>query len=263
MDHQHTQNPVEQAQQAAHQETAPRHVRRYRAILFQGYIIAALAGFAILAVLASTAAYFPMDVTITRTLQANNPAWVGVFMSLISWPGFFPQALILTVLLLIATYIFGYHWETVAGLVAAALSFGLNTAVKLVVHRPRPSPNLVHVVQDLGSYSYPSGHVMYYVGFFGFLCFLAYTLLKPSWIRGVLLVVFGGLVIFIGPSRIFLGEHWASDVLGGYLMGSLTLFASVYFYRWGKARFFKDQPVAQDGGIEPGQAGATPPPKTG
>jgi membrane-associated phospholipid phosphatase len=109
----------------------------------------------------------------------------------------------------------------------------------------------VHVFDTLGSYSFPSGHVMFYTGFFGFIWFLAFTLLKISWKRTLLLVIFGSLVLTIGVSRIYLGEHWASDVVGAYLLGSLVLIGVIQFYRWGKTRFFIHQPVAagskQDG----------------
>jgi undecaprenyl-diphosphatase len=86
---------------------------------------------------------------------------------------------------------------------------------------------------------------MYYTGFFGFIVFLAYTLLKPSLKRTFLLVVFGLLVLLIGISRIYVGQHWASDVVGAYLLGGLILVAIIQLYRWGKPRFFLRQPVAK------------------
>jgi undecaprenyl-diphosphatase len=116
--------------------------------------------------------------------------------------------------------------------------------VKDLVQRPRPTPNLVNVFATLKSYSFPSGHVMFYLGFFGFIWFLAFSLLKPSLKRILLLAFFGILVVLIGVSRIYLGEHWASDVLGSYLLGSLTLVAIIQFYLWGKTRFFVHQTVA-------------------
>jgi membrane-associated phospholipid phosphatase len=104
-------------------------------------------------------------------------------------------------------------------------------------------PALVNVYASLTSYSFPSGHVMFYLGFFGFVGFLAFSLWKPSIKRTLLLVLIGTLVALIGVSRVYLGEHWPSDVLGSYLLGSLTLVASIQLYRWGKPRFSARQPV--------------------
>ncbi len=238
--------PFDELQKAAQQEIAPRRIRRYRAFLFQGYLIFAVVAFIVLAILASTSAYFPIDLTITRMLQANNQPWVALLMEWISWPGFFPQSAILTVLVAALVFFFGFHWEAVVSLAAASASLALNTAVKLIVHRPRPAADLVHVVDELNSFSYPSGHVMYYTVFFGFLCFLIYTLLKPSWRRSTLLFFSASLPILIAPSRIFLGEHWASDVLGGYLLGSICLLITIFFYRWGRGRLFRAPLVVSD-----------------
>jgi undecaprenyl-diphosphatase len=85
---------------------------------------------------------------------------------------------------------------------------------------------------------------MFYLGFFGFVGFLIFSLLKPSLKRTLLLVLVGGLIALIGISRIDLGQHWASDVLGAYLLGTLTLVVIIQIYRWGKTRFFVHQPVA-------------------
>jgi undecaprenyl-diphosphatase len=88
--------------------------------------------------------------------------------------------------------------------------------------------------------------VLTYTAFFGFLFFLGYTLLKPSFARTILLAILGGLVGFIGVSRIYVGDHWASDVIGAYLLGSLWLVLCVTIYRWGKTRIFVRQPLASD-----------------
>ena len=72
--------------------------------------------------------------------------------------------------------------------------------------------------------------MLYFTAFFGFLLFLAYTLLKHSWWRTLLIVILGGMVGLIGLSRIYEGQHWASDVLAAYLLGSVWLTMSVYVY---------------------------------
>jgi membrane-associated phospholipid phosphatase len=165
---------------------------------------------------------------------------------LISWPGFSPQVYVIAILIALIWYWFGFHWEAVASLMATIFTPVVNVLVKEYIRRPRPGVDVVEVFRILDSYSFPSGHVMYYVGFFGFMWFLVYTLLKRSWHRTILLVVVGVFIVLIGASRIYLGQHWATDVLGAYLLGSVTLAIVLWFYRWGKKRFFVRQPVAPE-----------------
>jgi len=166
-------------------------------------------------------------------------------MTDVSWLGFSPQSVIITALIILLILGFGLKWEALAALIAALLSIGINVLVKNLIQRPRPAAALVHVLATLNDYSFPSGHVMFYTGFYGFIVFLSFTLLKPSLKRTLLLVFFGLLVLLVGVSRIYVGEHWASDVLGAYLLGTLTLVAFIQLYRWVKPRFFVHQPVAK------------------
>jgi membrane-associated phospholipid phosphatase len=235
---------TEAAHQAARVESESPQVRRYRAILFRGILVIIAAAFAILTFLVKTTPSFAIDLQITQTIQLINFPPFETLMIIISWPGFFPQSMIIAGLLALLIYGFGLHWEAVMTLVAALLSTGINLLVKELIQRPRPHAGSINVFGILNSYSFPSGHVMFYIGFFGFIGFLAFTLLKPSIKRGLILVVFGSLILLIGISRIDLGQHWASDVLGAYLLGSLTLVVIIECYLWGKTRFFVHQPVA-------------------
>lgn len=237
---------TENIQEAARQETAPRRERSTRTILFQAYLIAAISVFALLAFAARTTAYWPIDVFITTNLQRDNAPWFNSLMRFISWFGYPPQSMLVVVILILFLAILGFYWEAIMSFFVAAGEGAINTAVKLIVHRPRPGANVVHVLQNASGYSFPSGHVMFYAAFFGFMLFLVYTLLRHSWIRAALLIIFGAMVVLVAPSRIYLGDHWASDVLAGYLLGSLTLVLAIWIYRWGKPRFFARQPVAQE-----------------
>jgi membrane-associated phospholipid phosphatase len=239
-------NPKEAAQQAARAEVTSRPTRRYRSYLFQIGLIAVIGAFTTLTILVKITPSFPIDLAITHALQSIDAPIFAAFMSAISWPGFSPQSLIIPILIVGILYAFGFHWEAVAALFAAFFSALVNVIVKDYIRRPRPGIDLVHVFQVLNSYSFPSGHVMFYVGFFGFLWFLTYTLLKHSWIRTLLLILLGGPIALVGVSRVYLGQHWPSDVMGAYLLGSLCLVITIELYRWGKTRFFVHQRVASE-----------------
>jgi len=237
-------NIKEQARHAARAESAPAPVRRYRTVLFQIALVLVAGAFGVLTFLVKTMPSFAIDLQITTAIQLINFPSFALLMNLISWPGFAPQAVIITVLIVMLIYSFGLHWEALMALIAAIFSTAINLLVKDLVQRARPTAGVVNVIATLNSYSFPSGHVMFYLGFFGFIWFLTFSLLKPSIKRSLVLVFFSILIVLVGLSRIYLGQHWASDVFGAYLLGSLTLVVTIQFYRWGKTRFFVHQPVA-------------------
>jgi undecaprenyl-diphosphatase len=247
MSEQKVKKPVrkikEAVRQAARAEHAPAPVRRYRTLLFQGALILVAIAFAVLTFLVKTMPSFAIDLQITRAIQLINFPAFGILMNAVSWVGFSPQVVIITALTILLIYGRGMQWEAVMALVAAVFSTAINVLVKGLIQRPRPTTGMVNVIDALNSYSFPSGHVMYYIVFLGFIGFLFFSLLKPSIKRSLILILLGIPVALIGISRIYLGEHWASDVLGSYLLGSLTLVAIIQFYRWGKTRFFVHQPV--------------------
>jgi len=108
--------------------------------------------------------------------------------------------------------------------------------VKALVARPRPSAALVHVTTRLTDPSFPSGHALHYTVFYGFLAVMLATAYKPSGWRTVLIVVCIALIALVGVSRVYLGEHWTSDVIGGYLIGALYLAPLCLAYRWAHGR---------------------------
>jgi len=234
----------EKAHAAAREESASAPARRYQAILFQAMLILFAGGFAVLTYLVKTMPSFAIDLQVTKAIQLINLPGFAFFMRLISWPGFGPQSMIITAVTILLIYAFGWHWEALMAFFAAVFSTGINLLAKNLVQRPRPLASMVNVFDRLNDYSFPSGHVMFYIGFLGFVGFLAFSVLKPSLVRNLLIVLFGLPVIFIGASRIYLGAHWASDVLAAYLLGSLTLVVTIQIYLWGKTRFFVHQPVA-------------------
>lgn len=224
---------------------ATRPTRRYRAAAFQAYVLFAAVGFVILAVVARTVPYFGIDLTITRFVQSYHGAIFDKVMFCISWIGFFPQSLFFGLVPGGLLFFTGLRWEAVVTLLAAC-SAGVASLVKLIVHRPRPSIDLVHVFREIPASGFPSGHVLTFTALCGFFAFLAFTLLKKSRGRTAVLIAFTALAILMGLSRIYQGQHWFSDVMGAYLLGSLWLALTIRVYRWGKPRFFVHQPVAPE-----------------
>ena len=121
---------------------------------------------------------------------------------------------------------------------AVVVAQGIKIAVKRSIGRPRPDEHLVNVL--IGAHEkngFPSGHTVHYVVFFGFLFFLSLVLIQRRRFRWPLLGLLGGLIVLIGLSRVYLGDHWASDVLAGYLLGGALLTAAICGYlAWTRRR---------------------------
>jgi membrane-associated phospholipid phosphatase len=224
---------------------APKHTRRYRAAAFQVFVLAAAGGFVVLAVAARVVPYFAVDLRVTRALQSYHGVVFDRLMYGVSWIGFLPQSVPIGLLPCIVLIALGLRWEAIVALLAAA-SEAMDIWIKAMVHRPRPSIDLVHVIRELTSPAFPSGHVLTITTMCGFLAFLCYTLLKSSWERTLLVTCFALLIVLMGISRIYEGQHWFSDVMGAYLFGSLWLAMTIKVYRWGKTRYFVHQPVAPE-----------------
>ncbi len=190
---------------------------------------------ALFALLAWWVFYHPVlaiDVTITREFQENQAPWLHYTMLAVSFIG---DVTALSIgLIVLATALFwvvDLRLEAVMIMAVSATSASLNALIKYIVARPRPTPYLVDVIQNAGGKSFPSGHVMSYVAFWGLLFSFAIILFKGNhWWRTALLIISGLFVVLVGPSRIYLGDHWASDVLGAYLIGGVLLGIALWIY---------------------------------
>ena len=113
-----------------------------------------------------------------------------------------------------------FRLEAIFVLLASSSNI-LNWIVKRLIKRPRPTSELVTVARVINEPSFPSGHVMHYVNFFGLLNYLLATNWRSGRLRNILLTVSTALIVLIGPSRVYLGAHWPSDVMAGYVYGGL------------------------------------------
>ncbi|MGH9762750.1 MAG: phosphatase PAP2 family protein [Blastocatellia bacterium] len=208
-----------------------------RTRIFQGLFAVALALYAVLAFLAHRFAYFSWDLSLAHRIQSIDVPGFYSIMSAVSvlGSGWEPFALTLSAgaVLLMARR----RAEAFVCVLGTGLGSGLDQVLKGLSDRPRPPSGLVHV---LGSYhfeSFPSGHVIFFVDFFGFLLFVTWAIFKPFRGRTILMVLFVFLISIIGVSRVYLGAHWPSDVAGAYLAGGLWLTVIVETSRRLAARY--------------------------
>ena len=96
-----------------------------------------------------------------------------------------------------------------------AIEASLNALLKNIIQRPRPEE--INLINETG-YSFPSGHSMASMTFYGFLIYLICKYVKNKKIKWTLIVLLSILIVSIGLSRIYLGVHYTSDVIGAFLI---------------------------------------------
>ena len=160
-------------------------------------------------------------------------------------------------LFLVALPALVWLWRTrkpVGGLllVAAILGHVLNLGLKAIVGRPRPNEaDAVAKLFETSGSSFPSGHAMTAVMFFGFLAVLIEVHVRSRPLRRILIALTVLLALGICLSRVYLGNHFTSDIVGGIASGLLFLYAWVMAYRrWGAKEFAPAVSKETNGGTE-------------
>ena len=91
----------------------------------------------------------------------------------------------------------------------------INQILKRIVQRPRPTE--YRIIEETG-YSFPSGHSMVSMAFYGYLIYLIYKYVKNKYLKWISIILLSILICSIGISRIYLGVHYTSDVLAGFMI---------------------------------------------
>jgi membrane-associated phospholipid phosphatase len=199
----------------------------------------AIVGLAVLAMAVSICARlelrFPGDLHLTLLVQSIDSKSLRLLME---WVSYLTSSWRAAVLVIASGIVVWLRIGKLEGcfVLAAGLSSLLDSPIKAVVNRPRPTPDLIKVfVAEHGS-GFPSGHALFAVVFLGFLAYLAITHLRRRSLRTLSFVGLLMLILLIGASRVYLGVHWPSDVLGGYLIGAVLLVVLIYLYHTGQFR---------------------------
>lgn len=198
-------------------------------------LIVAIVALIGLAILVHYHSIFRLDLFLSRDIQSegDNPERKSLILHFLLFVSFFGKTLVAAVMVFIVAalfWLYKFYRETIFVLLTT-IAAGINFLVKILVDRPRPSGNLVNVLDHELDPSFPSGHVNFYVVFFGLIIAIMLVQQKiPLWIRIPAIAFSLMMIITISFARIYLGAHWATDVLGGYLLGFILLSILLYFY---------------------------------
>jgi len=200
-------------------------------------ILPGVVGFAALTALVRRRRSDAADLAIALRIQAFRHPALERLMAVVSWFGFPPQSRLIPPGAVVALWLGRFRLES-ALMLAAWGSALLSTVVKAFMRRPRPvaGKDLRVVAADLGGSSFPSGHVLTYVGVYGWLAVVAEVVIRRDGLRRLVVGALAALIAAVGPSRIHLGHHWPTDVAASYLLGSSYLALLVTIYRRLKAR---------------------------
>ena len=191
-----------------------------RGTMFLAFYLWLLSGAVMLSWIAQRTQFFPGDMAITKILQKRKNPLVRKFMLGISEIGFPKLSIPLSISFAAIFWALRFRLEAFFILLTSS-SHLLNALVKRLIKRPRPTNELVTVARVINEPSFPSGHVMHYINFFGLLSYLLATNWRSGRLRNTLIAICSALIICVGPSRVYLGAHWPSDVMAGYLYGGL------------------------------------------
>ncbi|WP_430534053.1 phosphatase PAP2 family protein [Listeria rocourtiae] len=168
------------------------------------------------------------DLSWISRIQTNISASKTSLLETLTMIGSAETAIVLTVIIVIILFILRKFvvglWFGGTVLVCAVL---LNTILKDIFQRPRPNFN--RLIAETG-YSFPSGHATGSTIFYGLAAMFLIFTVKQMWVKIVIGVAGLSWIIFIMCSRVYLGVHYPTDVLAGFLFGIASIFISLGVY---------------------------------
>jgi undecaprenyl-diphosphatase len=194
------------------------------------YVAAALSSVAAIAVYVQKGRSADFDLRITTAIQRQQHPAFQRLMAVASWAGFPPQSRFVPLLWAGAWLLAGRRREAAFQLAGWGTS-GLSFLVKSVMQRPRPHIDYCIVIPArIGGTSFPSGHAINYTGVYGTMAYLIGRSGLPKPIRRLAIGACLSHIALVGPSRIYLGHHWFTDVVTSYLLGSSYVIALTSLY---------------------------------
>ena len=171
-----------------------------------------------LSVSASGVSRLPGDLQIVRWIQSLSTPWLDNVMEMMKFLGR-DYVVVGSILILAAGLALARRWQEGLAFLSALVLEGMLLLIKVIVDRPRPPEELVSVMDSASGLSFPSGHAYHAVLFWGLLLALVVIRLSRPWLRRGMALLLVASIFLTAVSRVYLGAHWPSDVLGSVMLG--------------------------------------------
>lgn len=204
-------------------------------IIISSIFMIAFLAFTVIAQLVFISEKASWDYTIFLFLKNNisrqNTEIMKAFSFLGSHYFLIPGILFLTILFLFQNL----KWYSIKIPAISISSLFIMLASKYFFNRPRP---LYPLIADVNGLSFPSGHALMSISFYGLLMYLTLKKITNAWLKVIILAVLFITIFFIGVSRVYLRVHYVTDVLAGYCLGMAWLSASLIILKRIEQRHF-------------------------
>jgi membrane-associated phospholipid phosphatase len=183
----------------------------------------------ILAVFAHFTSYFPGDIPAARFIQSLSSQGITSFMTLVSQGFTNIPAVVLVVACVVIVW---WRLGRLEGIIMAAVGAFSPVAnlFKLIIQQPRPPATLIDIITPAGGLGFPSGHAFFAATVLGMLIYfvLRYVSLRP--LKELLVSGLIFIILLVGYSRVYLGDHWVSQVIASYIIAAGFLLLLTVFY---------------------------------
>lgn len=191
--------------------------------------VISLIGFSLMAIVISLKDILAFDRVIMSFIQGLETPSLTAIMKFFTLMGSFKMIALIAIIVIIFLYIVLKHRsELILFTIVIIGARILNRFLKEFFQRTRPD---FHRLIEIGGYSFPSGHAMNAMAAFGILTFLLWRHILSRRGRTFLIVLSSLFILMTGISRIYLGVHYPSDIIAGYLASGFWVAMAIWIYQ--------------------------------
>lgn len=193
-----------------------------------------IVGFSLISLFISDHKIISFDRTLIDQIQGLESPYLTSLMKLLTFIGSTPFVIVLSLCLIFFLYkVLHHRLELILFIGALGGTAVLNEILKHLFRRTRPH---LHRLIEATGYSFPSGHAMSAFTVYVILSFLLWRHIPSRWGRTLLIIFSTVMILGIGISRVYLGVHYPSDIIGGYLASGFWLTVAIWFFQYYKEK---------------------------